>query len=394
MERRSRDLYQQRRMFRLVLMFIALGIVIFSLLFTYRLARQIELNEKAKVEEMAAAYKTLVTASAENDIEDALFFIQQNNQIPVIWVGADGTVYDFKNVDSTQLMVDDKNTAAYLEKLRKKGQVVTIFMGNNEPEQFLYYAPSKLLQQVRVYPYVLIALVSLFLLIAYLAFTFSRTAEQNQLWVGMAKETAHQLGTPLSSLSAWIELLEDRLKDEEGEMITNELRKDLGRLELVAERFSKIGSEPSLELQPLMPMLQKTVDYITNRASRGVRIYITDLTEGNDSAFYNPSLMEWVFENLLKNALDAMDGKGDIRILAQTQNDYLLIDVKDSGKGIPTNKFQAVFEPGFTTKKRGWGLGLTLTKRIVEQYHKGKIFVKESAPGQGTTFRIMLRMKP
>jgi signal transduction histidine kinase len=141
-------------------------------------------------------------------------------------------------------------------------------------------------------------------------------------------------------------------------------------------------------------MLQKTVDYITNRASRGVRIYITDLTEGNDAAFYNTSLMEWVFENLLKNALDAMDGKGDIRMLVQVQNDNLIIDVKDSGKGIPANKFQAVFEPGFTTKKRGWGLGLTLTKRIVEQYHNGKIFVKESSPGQGTTFRIMLRMKP
>lgn len=394
MERRSRDLYQQRLMFRLVLMFIALGIVIFSLIFTYRLARQIEQDEKAKVEAMAAAYKTLVTSTEESEIENALKLIQDNEKIPVVWTSASGEIFDYKNIDSASLLQNERAMNNYLSKLRKKGQFVEIRLSGQEQPQILYYAPSRLLANVRIYPYLLIALVGLFLLISFLAFSFSRTAEQNQLWVGMAKETAHQLGTPLSSLSAWIELLEEKLKDDEGEMITAELRKDLARLELVADRFSKIGSEPSLEFLSVIPLLQKTVDYITNRASRWVTIHITDLTEGKDKAFFNPPLLEWVFENLFKNALDAMDGKGEIRLLVQCQGDFLLIDIKDSGKGIPAGKFQAVFEPGFTTKKRGWGLGLTLTKRIVEQYHDGKIFVKESSPGQGTTFRVMLRCKP
>lgn len=372
-------------------MFIAVGIVIFSLLFTYRLARQIEQDEKAKVEDMASAYKTLVTSTEESEIENALKLIRENEKIPVVWTSSTGEMFDYKNIDSARLLQNERALESYLTKLRKKGQFVEIRLTEQEEPQVLYYAPSRLLANVRIYPYLLIALVALFLLISFLAFSFSRTAEQNQLWVGMAKETAHQLGTPLSSLSAWIELLEEKLRDEEGEMITSELRKDVARLELVADRFSKIGSEPSLEFLPLIPLLQKTVDYITNRASRWVTIQITDLTEGKDKAFFNPSLLEWVFENLFKNALDAMDGKGEIRLLVQSQGDFLVIDVKDSGKGIPAGKFQAVFEPGFTTKKRGWGLGLTLTKRIVEQYHDGKIFVKESSPGQGTTFRVMLR---
>jgi signal transduction histidine kinase len=268
---------------------------------------------------------------------------------------------------------------------------VMVLAGVVGDTQYLYYEASDLLKKVRIYPYLLLALVLLFLLLAYLAFSFSRNAEQNQLWVGMAKETAHQLGTPLSSMSAWMDILEDKLTDEDGVMIRNELIKDISRLEIVAERFSKIGSSPTLEKVHAAEILQKCVDYISKRASVKVEFYITDITQGNDICMISPPLFEWVIENLLKNALDAMDGVGTIGILAMRKDQQLIIEVHDTGKGIPKNKFNAVFEPGFTTKKRGWGLGLTLTRRIIEHYHQGKIFVKDSVPGKGTTFRIELK---
>lgn len=384
------DLYKQRRTWRMILFIIALGIVMFSVIYTYNMAKQIEIQEKNKVEEVAAAYKDLVTSTEEAMIAKALETIQGNDYIPVIWASEKGEVFDFKNIDSSFVMGQPEKVQKLLHKLQIDQQWVQVNIIEGDT-QYLYYEASDLLKKVRIYPYLLLALVLLFLLLAYLAFSFSRNAEQNQLWVGMAKETAHQLGTPLSSMSAWMDILEDKLTDEEGVMIRNELIKDISRLEIVAERFSKIGSSPTLEKVHAIEILQKCVDYISKRASVKVEFYITDLTQGNDICMISPPLFEWVIENLLKNALDAMDGVGTIGILAMRKDQQLIIEVHDSGKGIPKNKFNAVFEPGYTTKKRGWGLGLTLTRRIIEHYHQGKIFVKDSSPGKGTTFRIELK---
>jgi two-component system, sporulation sensor kinase D len=251
---------------------------------------------------------------------------------------------------------------------------------------YIFYEESFLLTQLKYYPYVQFGVIGLFLLISYLLFSTSRRAEQNQVWVGMAKETAHQLGTPLSSLMAWIEVLRMKGVDEQTLL---EMRQDLGRLETITERFSKIGSMPVLEKQDVVAVLSKSVDYIRTRTSRNVRFDVLG-PNYTVTAGLNVPLFEWVIENICKNAVDAMDGQGSITIEVSDLAQFVYIDIKDTGKGIPKSKFKTVFEPGYTTKERGWGLGLSLVKRIIENYHAGKIFVKGSEPGKGTTFRIVL----
>jgi len=225
--------------------------------------------------------------------------------------------------------------------------------------------------------------------VAYIAFSNSNSAVQNQLWVGMAKETAHQLGTPISSLSAWVEILKDRMgSDAKNVELLEDVNKDVDRLELIADRFSKIGSKPTLEKKNIADYLKKSISYMKKRTSNQVQMTLD--SDENLQANLNPPLFEWVIENLLKNALDAISGKGKIEVTATQSNKQIIIEVKDSGKGIPKSKFKTVFQPGYSTKKRGWGLGLTLTKRIIEKYHFGKIFVKASIIGEGTTFRVVL----
>ena len=254
-------------------------------------------------------------------------------------------------------------------------------------KNYIFYEESFLLTQLKYYPYVQFGVIGLFLLISYLLFSTSRRAEQNQVWVGMAKETAHQLGTPLSSLMAWIEVLRMKGVDEQ---TLEEMRQDLSRLETITNRFSKIGSMPVLEKKDVMAVLEKAVGYIQTRTSRNVAFEVRCNANYDVHAGINVPLFEWVIENICKNAVDAMDGKGSISIEISDLGQYVYIDIKDTGKGIPKSKFKTVFEPGFTTKERGWGLGLSLTKRIIENYHQGKIFVKQSEPGKGTTFRIVL----
>jgi hypothetical protein len=253
-------------------------------------------------------------------------------------------------------------------------------------KNYIFYEESFLLTQLKYYPYMQFGVIGIFLLISYLLFSTSRRAEQNQVWVGMAKETAHQLGTPLSSLMAWIEVLRMKGVDEQTLL---EMRQDLGRLETITERFSKIGSMPVLEKQDVVSVLNKSVDYIRTRTSRNVSFDVKG-PNYTVSAGLNVPLFEWVIENVCKNAVDAMDGKGSIAIEVSDLAQFVYIDIKDTGKGIPKSKFKTVFEPGYTTKERGWGLGLSLVKRIIENYHAGKIFVKGSEPGKGTTFRIVL----
>lgn len=389
--RKSKDLYSQRKLWRFMLLACALTIIFFSLAFTYHLAKTIEKDEKVRVQDMAMAYRTLISSSDENEIDEALKLTRKNESIPVIWVSSNNELFDSKNLNDEKILKNQEALNDYLSTLKEKNQVVEFLVNPNEPPQLLYYDASDLLKLVKIYPYLLLALVILFLTLALVAVSFSRTALQNQLWAGMAKETAHQLGTPLSSLSAWIDYLEAKLEDTEDAFVIDELKKDVYRLELVADRFSKIGSTPTLTSTDTTEAVQKIVSYMSSRAAKSVEFTISDNTQGDNHAMLNASLFEWVMENLIKNALDAMEGVGKIDVTIDNIGGALTIDVKDSGKGIPANKIKSIFEPGYSTKKRGWGLGLTLTQRIVEEYHKGKIFVKESIPGKGTTFRIQFR---
>lgn len=303
--------------------------------------------------------------------------------VPVILTSGD-SILNYANLDTAKLNHEPGYLAAMLREMENENAPLAIDIGSDKNYK-VYYKESNLLKQIRIYPYVQFAIIGIFLIIAYIAFNTARKTEQNQVWVGMSKETAHQLGTPISSLMAWVEYLRESGTKPE---IIKELEKDVNRLELITERFSKIGSLPSLKVHTLQKVMRKSVDYLKNRASKQVQI-IMDFPEGSLSVKISPPLFDWVIENLIKNALDAMGGKGTLSITMTKHGDKVYIDLTDSGKGIPKSKFKTIFQPGYSTKKRGWGLGLSLTKRIINEYHKGKIFVKESH-STGTTFRIIL----
>lgn len=303
---------------------------------------------------------------------------------PIILMdSATGSVIEAGNIDSTTLT----NTELLGQRLQAMSdQHEPLAIEINDRPALVYYEDSFLLTQLKYYPLAQLGVIGLFMVIAYLLFSTARKAEQNQVWVGMSKETAHQLGTPLSSMIGWVELLK---VEPSTEQIAVELEKDVARLQVVTERFSKIGSQPRLELNNLSELLRKSIEYFESR-SRGNVDFIAKIP--NDvMAVINEPLFEWVIENLIKNALDAMDGKGQIVVEVDVQETRILIDVSDTGKGIAQSKFKTVFQPGYTSKKRGWGLGLSLSKRIVKDYHRGKIYVLKSEPNSGTTFRISLK---
>ena len=273
--------------------------------------------------------------------------------------------------------------------MRQQAAPLKIDLGDNNTS-YIFYGESFTLKQLRYYPYVQLMIIGLFLLIAYTLFSTARRSEQNLVWVGMSKETAHQLGTPLSSLMAWLELLKQQVKDPS---MLQEMARDIQRLQTITDRFSKIGSQPTLEKENVVIILEHALDYLKQRSSKNVTfIFQNNLDHIAEVPLCVP-LFEWVVENLCRNAIDAMDGKGTITISIQSLESTVFIDVTDTGKGIPKNKIKAVFEPGYTTKQRGWGMGLSLCKRIIENYHEGKIFVAQSEVGRGTTFRIMLPIK-
>ena len=374
----------------MILFFLAVSIVFFTLWYTHQLATSIAQEEIRKATDIAEAYKVLNNMSSnEVELSQSLDKIKSNSTIPVIWATASGDILASKNFDSLRITHNKSYLANELQKLKNNGHYIVINLPDNE-KQYLYYKDSDLLVSIRNYPFYVLALVVLFFMISYVAFTSARRAEQNQVWVGLAKETAHQLGTPLSSLAAWIDILRDKLNTTADEAMFEEMQKDIDRLVLIAERFSKIGSIPELSKNRLVDVLQNGVDYISKRASKNIHIFLLKDIDINLFAMLNPPLFEWVLENLLKNALDAMDDKGEIHVYAFQRDGFINIDITDTGKGIAKNNVEQIFEPGFSTKKRGWGLGLTLARRIIEEYHHGKIFVKESSP-KGTTFRIVLK---
>ena len=389
------DIYSNRSTFKLVIIIFALLIGGISVVYTNSMVSKLAEREKKLIDLAAKGYKEI--AGMEFTSSQGFLFreiIAANNSIPVILTDGEGTILSYRNFEVPEGM-DAKTTDAFfkkqLEEMRAEYKPIPIEIAGLK--QFIYYKNSTLIRQLKFYPYLQLAVIGLFILMGYLAFSLSRNAEQNRVWVGLAKETAHQLGTPISSLLAWAEYL--RTKPEiMNEGIVDEMDKDIQRLLMITARFSSIGSEQKTELIDLVEVVETAVSYLRSRVSQKVNITVSVKQDVGEEvlAYINRPLFEWVIENICKNAVDAMSGAGKLDIeITELPEGNVQMDITDSGKGIPKNQFKRVFEPGFTTKKRGWGLGLTLARRIIEQYHKGKIFVKWSEPGKGTTFRIMLR---
>jgi signal transduction histidine kinase len=356
--------------------------------YTNKLVKKLSEQERNKVELWADAARQLADVSINaGDIGFTLEVLQSNTTVPAILTDEKNNIISKINLDTLK-----ENDTAYLQKelkiMQSQHQPIEVKFGNNKQGlNYIYYKDSALLNQLRYYPYFQLGVIALFLFVSYLAFSTSRKAEQNQVWVGMAKETAHQLGTPLSSLMAWVEFLKNKVN---GEHLI-EIEKDINRLNTITERFSKIGSAPALKKENITEVIEHSVAYIKTRTSSHVSFTINNLQNHQVSAPLNAPLFEWVLENLFKNAIDAMSAEGSINISILDQQQFVYIDVSDNGKGIPKSKFKTVFKPGYTSKNRGWGLGLSLSKRIVEEYHDGQIFVKSSDLNKGTTFRIVLK---
>ncbi|MDB5003410.1 MAG: histidine kinase [Mucilaginibacter sp.] len=394
--------YQNKRLWKYILLAFAVIIASGSLFYTNYLARNIARSERTRAQVWAMSIKQVISAD-DNDFLPYVFAVRDSSLVPAIVTDEKGDFQFSKGLDTTKTFippvpdaVKDKNAPNYdpdyfkaeLATMKHQHEPIKIILPRGY--WLIYYKDSPLLSQLKLFPYVQLSVISVFLLLAYTAFNSSRKSEQNQVWVGLAKETAHQLGTPISSLMAWIELIKDKFNAEDDPLIA-EMENDVQRLEIVADRFSKIGSKPKLEETSVFDVIEDFVNYFKVRVSNNISFEITgdhDLVAG-----LNIPLFDWVIENLLKNAVNAIEGKGSIRVNIGTNKakDHIVIDVIDTGKGIPKSKFITVFQPGYTTRKRGWGLGLSLTKRIVENYHNGHIVVRDSELGKGTTFRITLK---
>jgi hypothetical protein len=375
------------RQVKIALVAAAVIIAATSLVSSHFLVKDLAQEERNRMEIWAEAMHSLNTATEDTDLNLVLKVLEQNNTIPVIVTDAYGNAQIYRNVKIES--PDSLKIAAEMAKsMARKHTPIKIQIGMR-PTDILQvcYDDSLLLTRLAYYPYVQLGIVLIFVVIAIFALLTSKKAEQNKVWVGLSKETAHQLGTPISSLMAWTEILREQYPNDE---LIPEMDKDVKRLQLIADRFSKIGSAPERKDTNLMELLEHVVEYMGRRTSNKVQI-TTALDSDGTVVYANPQLLEWVFENLCKNAVDAMGGVGSIHISTQTLANKVLIDVKDTGKGIEHKNINNVFRPGFTTKKRGWGLGLSLAKRIIEEYHNGKIFVLNSELGKGTTFRIELR---
>ena len=369
------------RQVKIILVVAAIVIAVASLMVSHLLVKDLQREERNKMEVWAQAMQSLQEADETTDLALVLSVIQGNKTIPVIVLDSDGQVMDYRNVDIRK-KDSVRYVADYGHRLQKAGHFIQI--GDSVDYQLVCYDESTLLKRLSQYPYWQLGIVMIFVVVAIFALLSSKRAEQNKVWVGLSKETAHQLGTPISSLMAWVEILKDNYPDDE---LIPEMNKDVKRLELIAERFSKIGSLPEPVDASMNEVLAHVTDYMDRRTSKKVEI-IRELPEQEVTVKMNASLFEWVIENLCKNAVDAMEGRGRIVLSLVDEGSKVAIEVTDNGKGIRRKDLKNVFTPGFTTKKRGWGLGLSLAKRIVEEYHKGRIYVKSSEVGVGTTFRI------
>lgn len=369
---------------RWILIFASFLIISLILWNTYTFFQIFKNEERLKMNLLAKAQKTLINADENTDVELPLQIFKNNNSIPVILTENDSII---NTINIEEHIVKDKTKALdFLAKLKRENDPIIIEYAPNKFQKW-YYGNSALLNQLKYYPIALLLIIFLFSALIYNFYRSTKIATQNKLWAGMAKETAHQIGTPLSSLIGWVEILKTEDIDS---TTTLEIEKDINRLQTITERFSKIGSEPVLEKSDIIETTRQTYNYLQSRFSKQVEFSF----ESPQTAIYtllNPTLHSWTIENLIKNAIDAMKGKGKINVSIQEDNEMVKIKVSDTGSGIPKNQFNTIFEPGFTTKKRGWGLGLSLTKRIVNEYHKGNIKVLQSEIGKGTTMQISFK---
>lgn len=374
---------------RTVLAVIAIAIVTGTIFYSNFLAKKIAAEETTKIKLWAEATKDIANPNITEINLASSVSTENSKEIPMILVTEKDSIMDHRNLDSAAVANDKLYLAGKLEEFKKLHDPI-VWQNPLDSLQTnkVYYGESDLLKQVRYYPIIQLFIVALFIIITLIAITTRNKSTQNQVWAGMAKETAHQMGTPLTSLQGWVEMLRETPGMEK---IVPEMSKDVDRLKLVSDRFGKIGSTPQLEVHDIVVQIQGMVSYIKRRSPESVTFNLNTNGESEIKAMINGPLFDWVIENLLKNALDAMEGKGALTINIKNETAQVIIDVTDSGKGISKQNIRNVFKPGFTTKKRGWGLGLTLCKRIIEQYHNGELFVKQSEPGKGTTFRIVLR---
>ncbi len=381
----------QIRRVKILLVLAAVMIAVASLVVSHILTRDLADEERGKMEVWAEAMRTLNRADENTDINLVLKVINGNNTIPVIVLDSKGRVQDFRNIDIPDAKTYS-DSLAFAESMSKQllneNHSIRISLDDGIPTDYIdvCYSDSLMLRRLAFYPYVQLGVVMIFVVIAIFALLTSKRAEQNKVWVGLSKETAHQLGTPISSLMAWTEMLKESYPDDS---LIPEMDKDVKRLQLIADRFSKIGSLPEPVPASLAEVLNHVIDYMDRRTSKKVAM-VRDFPGHDVVVKINASLFEWVIENLCKNAVDAMEGEGRITLAYREEGTRAVIEVTDTGKGIRKKDIRNVFRPGFTTKKRGWGLGLSLAKRIVEEYHHGHIFVKKSEVGVGTTFRIEL----
>jgi nitrogen-specific signal transduction histidine kinase len=379
-------IYRHKTLGKLFLLLFAIFIGMGSLIFTSNLVRRLKAEERKNVELWAEAIGSVSVADTNQNLDFLFSIIDNNNTIPVILTDESDSIISAINFDE-QKIHDNSYMIKRLNKIKEKNDPIINDLGNNH-YNLIYYRESNILTMLIYYPYVQLGIIILFIMVSYLAFSSSQKSEENQVWAGMSKETAHQLGTPTSSLAGWIEIMQHKYPDIS---ISGELAHDVKRLEKVTERFSGIGSKPTLSHENIIPVITSTIDYLRKRTSSKVRFVTEHITGKNIIAPVNSTLFEWVIENISKNAIDSMEGKGIITYLVSETEKHVIIDISDTGKGIPKSYFKKIFNPGFTTKQRGWGLGLSLARRIIEEYHNGRIFVRSSEIGIGSSLRIIIR---
>jgi signal transduction histidine kinase len=380
------NILRNRNNWQVFLFLFAILIGVGSLIYTQFLVRSLKAEERKKVEMWAEATRLINKADSTQNLDFLLSIIENNNTVPVILTDGSDNIIATRNIE--QVKIEDSGLMGVkLEKMKSDNDPIIIDLGNGTSNR-IYYKDSIILSQLMYYPFIQLGFIILFILASYLALSSSRKAEQNRVWVGMSKETAHQLGTPTTSMSGWIEILQNNYPDNP---VTKELALDVKRLEKVTERFSRIGSKPSLTQENIISLIQNSVNYLKTRSSSKVLFVLPFSADEEINIPVNPPLFEWVIENVCKNAIDAMEGDGEITIRVEEAEKHAIIDISDTGKGMPKSAWKKVFNPGFTTKKRGWGLGLSLAKRIIEEYHHGKIFVRSSEIGKGTCIRIMMK---
>jgi nitrogen-specific signal transduction histidine kinase len=378
-------IYSHKSLGKLFLLLFAVCIGMGSLIYTDYLVKKLKVEERENVRMWAEATSLISVADANQDVEFLSSVIDNNTTVPVILTDESDSIISARNFD-TQKMKDPRYLKKALKSIKEHNNPIVISLENRH-FNLIYYKDSTILTMLIYYPYIQLGIIILFILVSYLAFSSSRKADQNQVWVGMSRETAHQLGTPTSSLVGWIEVLQHKHPEDR---VTRELALDVERLEKVTERFSRIGSKPSLSDENVVLIILRTIDYLKSRTSSKIRFSFDYDNKKHVVIPLNSALFEWVIENVFKNAIDSMEGSGELNIKLTESEKNAIIDISDTGKGIPKTAFKKIFNPGFTTKQRGWGLGLSLAKRIIEEYHRGRIFVRNSELEKGSCIRILM----